>query len=63
MIGDTPTNLYLAKNSDVRYAIGVLSGTSDRQTLAPFADIVLDSVANLISESGEFIWEQEESTM
>ncbi|MBY0598095.1 HAD family hydrolase [Bacillus bingmayongensis] len=63
VVGDTPTDLHLAKNSGACYAIGVLSGTSDLQTLAPLADIVLDSVGNFISDSGELIWEREKSNL
>ncbi|MBJ8026810.1 MULTISPECIES: HAD family hydrolase [Bacillus cereus group] len=63
VVGDTPTDLHLAKNSGGCYAIGVLSGTGDRQTLAPLADVVLDSVGDLISSSGEFIWEQRKSNV
>lgn len=63
IVGDTPTDLYLAKNSGACYAIGVLSGTGDRQTLAPLADIVLDSVGHFISDSGELIWEREKSNL
>ena len=63
VVGDTPTDLHLAKNSGACYAIGVLSGTGDRQTLAPLADVVLDSVGDLISGSGEFIWEQRKSNV
>ncbi|WIY61648.1 HAD family hydrolase [Bacillus arachidis] len=63
VVGDTPTDLHLAKNSGACYAIGVLSGTGDRQTLAPLADIILDSVGNFISDSGELIWEREKSNL
>ncbi|HEK9101647.1 HAD family hydrolase [Bacillus pfraonensis] len=63
VVGDTPTDLHLAKNSGACYAIGVLSGTGDLQTLAPLADIVLDSVGHFISDSGELIWEREKSNL
>ena len=53
VVGDTPTDLHLAQNGDC-YAIGVLSGTGDRPTLEPLADLVLDSVEEFISQSGEF---------
>lgn len=58
VIGDTPTDLHLAKNSGDCYAIGVLSGTGDYQTLAPLADLILDSVGDLISSSGTLLFEQ-----
>lgn len=49
VVGDTPTDLHLAKNGGDCYAIGVLSGTGDRPTLEPLADLVLDSVGEFIS--------------
>lgn len=61
VVGDTPTDLNLAKNGGDCYAIGVLSGTGDRPTLEPLADLVLDSVGEFISQSGEFFWEKEKS--
>ncbi|MGE6598421.1 MULTISPECIES: HAD family hydrolase [Bacillus] len=63
VVGDTPTDLHLAKNGGDCYAIGVLSGTGDRQTLEPLADLVLQSVEGLISHSGEFIWKQGKSNV
>ena len=39
----------------------MLSGTGDRPTLEPLADLVLDSVEEFISQSGEFFWEKEKS--
>ncbi|MHC8671078.1 HAD family hydrolase [Bacillus cereus] len=62
VVGDTPTDLHLAENGDC-YAIGVLSGTGDRPTLEPLADLVLDSVGEFISQSGEFFWEKEKSNV
>ncbi|KAA0787827.1 HAD family hydrolase [Bacillus sp. BB56-3] len=63
VVGDTPTDLHLAKNGGDCYAIGVLSGTGDRPTLEPLADLVLDSVGEFISQSGEFFWEKEKSNV
>lgn len=62
VVGDTPTDLYLAKNGDC-YAIGVLSGTGNRQTLEPLADLVVQSVGDFISHSGEFVWEKGKSNV
>lgn len=62
VVGDTPTDLHLAKNGDC-FAIGVLSGTGDRQTLEPLADLVVQSVEDFISHSGEFIWERGKSNV
>ncbi|KAA0742798.1 HAD family hydrolase [Bacillus sp. AY3-1] len=63
VVGDTPTDLYLARNGGNCYAIGVLSGTGDRQTLEPLADLVVQSVGEFISHSGELIWEQGKSNV
>ena len=41
----------------------MLSGTGDRPTLEPLADLVLDSVGEFISQSGEFFWEKEKSNV
>ena len=35
----------------------------DLQTLEPLADLVVQSVEDLISHAGEFIWEQEKSNV
>lgn len=58
IVGDTPTDLHLAKNSGARYGIGVLSGTGDEKTLAPLSDVLLPSVGELISETGQLVWEE-----
>ncbi|KFN04025.1 HAD family hydrolase [Bacillus clarus] len=63
IVGDTPTDLHLARNSGDCYAIGVLSGTGDLQTLEPLADLVLHSVGDVISNSGDLIWEQRKSNV
>ena len=63
MLFRSPTDLYLAKNSGDCYAIGVLSGTGDRQTLEPLTDLVVQSVGDLISNSGEFVWEKGKSNV
>ncbi|MGF9963787.1 HAD family hydrolase [Bacillus rhizoplanae] len=61
IVGDTPTDMHLAQNSGAGYAIGVLSGTGDKETLAPLADILLPSVGELISDSGKLIWNETEN--
>ncbi|TDM12001.1 HAD family hydrolase [Macrococcus lamae] len=47
MVGDTEMDIMLGRNSSVYKTVGVLSGSGDRQDLRD-ADIVLDSVADLI---------------
>ena len=51
VVGDTPTDLHLKWQLLCNW---VLSGTGDRPTLEPLADLVLDSVEEFISQSGEF---------
>jgi phosphoglycolate phosphatase len=47
VIGDNPHDLEMARNAGAGAAIGVLTGNSGSQDLAPLADAVLDSVADL----------------
>ena len=47
VIGDNVHDLEMARGAGAGVAIGVLSGTSAREDLAPFADAVLDSVRDL----------------
>lgn len=47
VVGDAPADLRMARAAGARRAIGVLSGVGERATLAPLADLVLDSIASL----------------
>ncbi|MBX3569331.1 MAG: HAD family hydrolase [Rhizobiaceae bacterium] len=47
MVGDNRHDLEMARAGGAGLAIGVLSGTGTRETLAPMADVVLDSIADL----------------
>jgi phosphoglycolate phosphatase len=47
MVGDNRHDLEMARAGGAGLAIGVLSGTGTLETLAPIADVVLDSVADL----------------
>lgn len=47
MIGDNRHDLQMARAGGCGLAVAVLSGTGTRETLAPLADVVLDSVAEL----------------
>jgi phosphoglycolate phosphatase len=49
MVGDTPADLRMARDAGAR-AIGVASGVARVEELAPFAEIVLGSVAALVAE-------------
>jgi phosphoglycolate phosphatase len=47
MVGDNRHDLEMARAGGAGLAIGVLSGTGTRETLAPMADVILESVADL----------------
>ena len=47
VVGDTPADLQMARGAGARLAIGVLSGLGTRETLEPFADVLLASVAEV----------------
>ena len=47
MVGDNRHDMEMARAGGVGLAIAVLSGTGTRETLAPMADVVLDSIADL----------------
>ena len=48
MVGDTPADLWMARNAGAGLAIGVLSGLGGSADLAPDADLVLGSVGELL---------------
>lgn len=47
MVGDNKHDLEMAKAGGAGLAVGVLSGTGTRASLAPLADVVLGSIAEL----------------
>ncbi len=47
MVGDTPADLRMAREAGAR-SIGVTSGVTGADALAPFADVLLGSVAELL---------------
>ena len=47
MVGDNRHDLEMARAGGAGLAVGVLSGTGTRETLAPMADVILDSIADL----------------
>lgn len=47
VIGDTLADLRMARSAGARRTIGVLSGIDDADTLRPFADVLLPSIADL----------------
>jgi len=48
MIGDTPADLAMGRAAAAGRVIGVLSGVGERDDLAPLADAILGSVAELV---------------
>lgn len=56
MVGDNRHDLEMARAGGAGLAIGVLSGTGTRETLAPLADVVLGSIVELpdfLARSGQ----------
>jgi phosphoglycolate phosphatase len=49
VVGDNPHDIEMARSAGAGAAIGVLTGNSDREHLAPLADAVLESVRDLPS--------------
>jgi phosphoglycolate phosphatase len=47
VVGDNRHDLEMARAAGAGLAIGVLSGTGTRESLAPLADVIIDSVADL----------------
>jgi phosphoglycolate phosphatase len=47
MVGDNRHDLEMARAGGAGLAVGVLSGTGTRETLAPMADVLLQSIADL----------------
>lgn len=57
IVGDTIIDMQLAKNSSVRFGVGVMSGVGSYRELNPLADFIISSVDDLIDENNRFIWE------
>jgi phosphoglycolate phosphatase len=51
MVGDTPADLQMARAAGAGRSIGVRSGVTAEAELAPLADVILDSVGDLLDRS------------
>ena len=47
MVGDSPKDLNMGRNAGVALNVGVLTGAHSKADLAPWADLVLDSIVGL----------------
>jgi len=47
MVGDSPRDLKMGRNAGVGLSVGVLTGTTQGEALAPYADYVLDDIAGI----------------
>ena len=47
MVGDSPRDLQMGRNAGVGLSVGVLTGTSGREALAPYADHVLNDISDI----------------
>ncbi len=54
VVGDTINDMAMGSNAGVGFKVGVLTGPSAREDLAPIADLVLDSIAEMPG-SAEFL--------
>jgi phosphoglycolate phosphatase len=52
VVGDTTADLQMGRAAGAGLVVGVLSGVSGGDLLTPYADLVLNSVAELIQETG-----------
>jgi phosphoglycolate phosphatase len=48
VIGDSPADLRMGRAAGAGVVVGVLTGVGDRRTLQPLADVVLDSIEELL---------------
>ncbi len=51
VVGDTTADLKMARSAGAGMVVGVLSGVSNARDLAPFADVLIESVAELLTYS------------
>lgn len=47
VVGDTVADMIMGTRAEVGYRVGVLTGVSDRTTLAAHADIIIDSIEDI----------------
>ena len=50
MVGDTETDMRMAKKAKAGYTIAVLSGSNDKKLLGRFADVIYKDVSSLTSD-------------
>jgi phosphoglycolate phosphatase len=48
MVGDTPADMQMGRAAGVGLTVGLLSGSSERPHLQPWADLILDNAADLL---------------
>lgn len=58
--GDTVVDLQFAKNGSAGLAIGVLSGVSGTSQLSGLADLIIESVGDIVTENGGLIWQMKD---
>jgi HAD superfamily hydrolase (TIGR01549 family) len=61
VIGDTTADLKMARSAGAGLVVGVLSGVSNAKDLAPYADIIIDSVEGL-NDYAEYYAEQQSAS-
>ena len=48
MVGDAPQDLRMGRSAGVGLTVGVLGGTSAREDLEPYADLIIESINDLL---------------
>jgi phosphoglycolate phosphatase len=50
IVGDSPADLQMGRAAGAGLVVGVLSGVGVREELAPYADVILQSIAELLPQ-------------
>lgn len=56
VVGDSEADMSLAVNGNAAYAIAILSGTNHPEKFTSLADFTLNSIEEIISNGGKFVW-------
>ena len=53
VVGDTLGDLIMAERAGAGLRVGVLTGAGTREVLAPYADVIIESVDDIRAAAGE----------
>ncbi|HKL56858.1 MAG TPA: HAD family hydrolase [Sphaerochaeta sp.] len=54
MVGDTQTDMHMAKKAKAGYTIAVLTGSNDKKMLKRYADVIYDDISSLSGDTRLF---------